>query len=1138
MKFVNLHAHTTFSIGDGLNYPDDHFNFVLQNAESESMGMAITDHGNCNSFGYALQSLSGLKKKGVNFHFIPGCEMYIHPDLDQWKKLKEEEQEEDEEGTIEIEADSKSKNKWYDPIKRRHHLVVLAQNKKGIENLNKLVSWSFEHGMYRYPRVDFKRLEQHNEGLIISTACMAGLPMWLILRDLEKGKEEVFKTLDKELKPLLDIFGPERAYLELQFNKIDEQKILNQYLIDYSQKTGYKTIATADSHYAKPEYWKSREMYKLLAYQSRKMKVSVDDLPASKDDLKCELYPKSGQEMFDAYKSYDPTLDEKIVRESIERSYHIAHDMVEKFIPDGKYKLPKLKHEKSDIETLRQLATDGLKKKGLDQNKEYTDRLERELLIIEKKNYSLYFLVLLEALNEIKKECLIGHGRGSGAGSLVCYVLGITNLDPIKWNLLFERFLSENRTEAVDIDSDVEDRELVLSILRRHFGEESIILITNYNTLQLKSLVKDISKFYDIPFDEVNKVTSVVEEEAKQSILDEVGGDQKLYSLTYDGAYKYSPTFRTFIDKYPLVNENIKILFKQNKSIGVHAGGTVITENAECHMPLIMRKPDKKSYQKQTPWSEGLTVKHLEQFGIIKYDFLGLETLKMIKNCIFNILKKQKKDPSLENMFAFYNENLLPEVLGEGEQKVFENIYHNGKFLSIFQFTEKGVCEFARKAKPTRVSDISAITALWRPGPLNGQADLKYLEAIENPHLIRYDHPILKEVLSPSRGILVYQEQFMILANKLAGFTLTEADELRKLLVKPVTSLGDEMKKKRQDVGEKFIQGCIANGLTPARANSLWFDEILGFISYGFNKSHSDCYAMLSYQCAWLFNYYPVQWAAAVLESEAASSAKPDEKARAISQVKSFGFNILFPDINKSESRWKIIDDKTIAAPFTLIKSVGDKAVPEIIKGQPYKTVEDLLFNDNLVYRLLNKRVIDVLCKSNSLDELMDSRFDNDGHFRHCVGEMRSTKQTTTAKKFNDYVLETRGQFQPITRDQKILDKQSLLGYFDVDSLISAKVKSIFEKNGYLPISSYPEYQIPEVWYVLVNHESKVSQKGNQYYLLTVIDDSYRENTIYMYDANNELLIDNSVYYGKITKYNEHFGFSIYDSKRVIKRLQ
>lgn len=840
MKFVNLHGHTTFSIGDALNYPDEHFDFVHKNAESESMGMAITDHGNCNSFGYALQALNAMKKKGINFHFIPGCEFYMHPDLDAWKKLKDigEDDEETDSGSIEIESESKEKGKWYDPLKRRHHLVVLAQNKKGIENLNKLVSWSYENGYYRYPRIDFKRLEKYNEGLIVSTACLAGLPTWLTLRDLDKGKEEIFKSFDTELKPLLDIFGKDRAYLELQFNKIEEQKIVNEHLIEYSKLSGYKTIATADSHYSNPEYWKSREMYKLLSYQSKKMKSSITDLPESIDDLKCELYPKNGTEMFEAYKKYNPNLDEQIVRESIERTYEIAHTMIEKLVPDSTYKLPKLKIVKSESDHLKDLARKALKDKNLDSNKEYVDRLERELAIIEKKNYSSYFLVLLEALTEIKKKCLVGHGRGSGAGSLVCYVLGITNLDPIKWNLLFERFLSENRTEAVDIDSDVDDRKVVLDILREHFGEENIVLITNYNTYQLKSLVKDISKLYQIPFDEVNTVTSLMEDEAKQLILDEIGGDQKLYSFTYERAYKYSPTFKSFVDKYPDIKENIEILFEQNKSVGVHAGGTVITEDASCHMPIIMRRAGKNEpMQKQTPWSEGLTAKHLEQFGIIKYDFLGLETLKMIKNCIFNILKTQGKDDSLENMFAFYNENLMPDILGEGEKKVFESIYHEGKFLSIFQFTEKGVSEFAKKCQPTRVSDISTITSIWRPGPLHGSADVKYLQAIEDPLSVQYNHPILKEILSPSKGILAFQEQFMQIAHKLGGFSLTEADELRKLLVKPVTSLGDEMKKKREEVGQKFINGCISSGLEAEKARKLWFDDILGFISYGFNKS-------------------------------------------------------------------------------------------------------------------------------------------------------------------------------------------------------------------------------------------------------------------------------------------------------------
>lgn len=846
IKFVGLHAHS-LSIGDSIGYPEDHFKFVIENAGEDSMGLAITDHGSAISYGYMIQAHNNLKKKNIPFKPIFGFEAYFHPDLDQWaeekKAIEAKKDDEDTDLVVENESESKDKNRWYNPVNRRHHLVIIAQNKEGFENINKLISWSYKNGFYRYPRIDAKILEKYNKGLIISTACLAGLPSFLILREKDKGDEAVFASLNKELKPVLDIFGPERAYLELQFNKIPEQKIVNDYLAKYSQQTGYNLISTADSHYARPEWWKARELYKMMAQQTKGWKVSKDDLPKSIEDLKCELYPKNGDQMFASYKNYNPELDEKIVRESIERTYDIAHNMCEMVVPDGSFKLPISRKDITPEQRLRDISWNAFREKGLENL--YEQRLIMELDVICKKGYANYFLVLRDAINEIQKELITGCGRGSGAGSLVCYLLGITKIDPVKNNLLFERFLSENRNEAPDIDNDVEDRDSTIGILRRLYGDDNVVAISNFNTLQLKSLIKDLCKVEGIEFEEVNEVTSKMEDEARPRILEDIGHDQKLYVFDLDGALKHSPTFKKFTDKYPSILESIKILFRQIRVISMHAGGLVITEDPESKFqPKIKIRGNF-----QTSWSDGLTAKHLEQFGLIKYDFLGLATLRIIRNCIELILRKElSKEPTFDQVNSFYQKYLHPDVIGDGEKEVFREIYHKGKFASIFQFTEKGVQEFCQKARPCAVSDISAITALWRPGPLKGGADLAYLDAVENGN-IKYDHPILEQILGATKGTLLYQEQFMLLAHHLAGFSLLESDELRKLLVKPVTSLGEEMKKKRIDAGERFISGCIKSGLSEKRAETLWNDEILGFISYGFNKSLHKQEKVTIYDC-------------------------------------------------------------------------------------------------------------------------------------------------------------------------------------------------------------------------------------------------------------------------------------------------
>ena len=1112
MKFINLHGHSVFSIGDGLNYPKEHFDFVVENAESESMAMAISDHGNASSFGYAFQAQKSLRKKGIDFKFIPAVEFYYHPNLDNWQKIydakKEGNVEELDEGLL-IEVEDESKGKYYDPIKRRHHLVVVAYNKIGIRNLYKLVSRSYRFGYYRYPRIDNSMLDECKEGLVISSACIAGLPAWSILKE-ERTVQDHIKELDKELRPLMDMFPKGHAHLEIQFNKLAEQRAVNDVLIEYSKQTGYPLLATADSHYAKPEYWKERELYRMLAWQTKGMDVSKDNLPESIDDLKCELYPKNGEQMFKEYRSMysndaNPELDE-IIKGAITRGWDIGNDLCEYIEPDGAMKLPVKKvGNKTSFEILEDLCIQGLERKGLHAKEEYIERLATELKVIKNKNFSDYFITLSDAMKEIKKHQLSSPGRGSGAGSLVLYILDITQLDPIKNDLLFERFLSEFRDEPPDVDLDSDDRTKSLEILKKLFGETEVLPISNYNTLQLKSLVKDISRLYEIPFDEVNDVTTKIEDEARKKIIDDLGGDQKLYDLTFDAALKYSPTFKSFIDKYPDIGNHIRILYKQIKSIGRHAGGVAITNNAEEAMPVI-----KVRGEYQTPWSEGLTAKHLEPQGIIKYDFLAITTLAFIRRCIESILEEQLGEaPSFEQVDEFYTKNLHPDNVEDGEGEIFESVYQAGKFPGIFQFTQNDAQSFCVDAKPERVMDLAVITSIYRPGPLclSGDTDVvasvhysgkngrrhirrktlkdlyhsfknkinsttyylssfdfekkeviknkivqihkaghkklfkikfrihlqgpnneikdssqmkmnrakdvckasadhlfytnngwkklsgisggdyilrinstiytgedpkretrksgsvfgrknfrnicfrnyeykclfcdwseasldvnhvednrnvnnnpenlcflcpnhhrmftegiktkkdidgvinkrrlpelnkyfswalvqsveecgteetydiemksphnnffaggflvhnsggvpeKYVRAVHNPEDVSYDHPILKEVLGQTYGYIVFQEDFMILANKLAGFSLEEANTLRKLLVKPVTSMGDEMKKQRLEAGERFIKGCLEKGLDEERAERLWNEEILGFISYGFNKS-------------------------------------------------------------------------------------------------------------------------------------------------------------------------------------------------------------------------------------------------------------------------------------------------------------
>jgi DNA-directed DNA polymerase III PolC len=841
------------------------------------------------------------------------------------------------------------------------------------------------------------------------------------------------------------------------------------------------------------------------------MDIDPDALPKSIDELKCELYPKNGDQMldsyFDMYES-EPEDEERdsLALEAIQRSYKVAHEQMEDINPDSKMKLPKaFLHGADPNDKLRHLCSEALEEyaskwsdEEFDEKFEiYAERLKMELSVITKKEFSLYFLALKEAMDKIKQSLLVGAGRGSGAGSLVVFLLGITLIDPVEHGLLFERFLSENRNEPPDIDCDIEDRDEVLDILRSHFGTENIIAISNFNSMKLKSLVKDISKLQQIPYEEVNLVTSRMEEEARQPLLDAVDNDQKLYQFDFDGAYKHSPTFKDFIDKYPTVADSIKVLYKQLKTISRHAGGVVITEDASANMPIIrIRGVD------QTPWGEGLTAKHLEPFGFIKYDFLGLSTLRIMRGCIEGILRSEGIEVCSEQVNKFYDENIHPSVLKQGDIEVFESVYHQGRFCGTFQFAERNAQEFCKMAKPKSIKDISNITSIYRPGPLKSNADKKYVYFQENPEHIDLYHPVIEEVLGPTYGLLIYQEQFMQLANKLAGFSLVESDDLRKLLVKPITSLGGEMLIKRNEAGERFIAGCVEAGISESRATRLWKDEILPFVSYGFNKSHGIAYAYLSYQCAYLFHHYPNEWICSYLEND------PDTDS-ATAEVEALGYKIGTLDILTSQETYSVVDN-VVYPPFTLVKKFGAVATKELIEERKKwtKTGDGALNFESFFWDIeqvpmkkegkfktkrtwkfskFNKAALDGLIRLEALDGLgvFPAPFLNHAHMRRVLIDNWKSKEN---QSFDFQALAAEVSTEDFDDRDRVEAQRTLLGIYDKDLLIDAETIDRLRENGIMPLSDLSEVR-SKIWFILKDVKTVIGKKsGNPYFKLTITD--------------------------------------------------
>ena len=492
----------------------------------------------------------------------------------------------------------------------------------------------------------------------------------------------------------------------------------------------------------------------------------------------------------------------------------------------------------------------------------YKLRLDHELKVIADRGFSKYFLTMKAITDRTNEIQLSGTGRGSAAGSLVAYALGITQVDPIKYGLLFSRFLRADATDYPDIDYDVSDPMVLKAHLIKEWGDSTVVPISNFNTLQLRSLIKDISKFYDVPFMEANIVTNKMLAEAIPRAKADHGIRAGVYNPTFKEVIKYSDSLKNFFSKYPRIEKHVMGIVGQVRSVSRHAGGIVVGEELDKYMPLIASKGIR-----QTPWSEGQNVRHLEPMGFIKFDVLGLSTLRMIDGCIEKILQRHHGigKPTFAQIKKFYDENLHPDRINLDDQQVYKNVFHKGKFAGVFQFTEAGAQNFAIKVKPTSIIDLAAITSIYRPGPLSASVDKLFVDAKNHPHEIKYVNNLVRDITEETYGFLIFQEQIALLAHKLGnGITLDEGNMLRKVLTKKGTGKAAKVK---EALRQKFIDGCVDKNMHGFQANKLW-QTFEYFSGYGFNKSHAVSYSLISYQCAWLYNYFPAEWMASFLDKE------------------------------------------------------------------------------------------------------------------------------------------------------------------------------------------------------------------------------------------------------------------------------
>ena len=886
MSFAHLHVHTEYSLLDGSNKIKE---YVSRVKELGMNSAAITDHGVM--YG-VIDFYREARKQGIKP--ILGCEVYVAPN-------------------------SRFDRETAGGESRYHHLVLLAENNTGYANLMKIVSRGFTEGYYYKPRVDKDLLRQYHEGIIALSACLAGE----VQRYLSRGLTEEAKKVALEYQ---DIFGKGNFFLEMQDHGIPEQQLVNQRQIQLSKETGIELVVTNDIHYTYAEDAKPHDI--LLCIQTGK---KLDD----ENRMRYEggqYYVKSPPEM-EALFPY--------AKQALENTQKIA-DRCEVEIEFGVTKLPKydVPDGMTSWEYLNKLCWEGLEKHYGAPSRELKERLRYELDTIRSMGYVDYFLIVWDFIKYAKDHGIaVGPGRGSAAGSIVSYCLEITNIDPIRYQLLFERFLNPERVTMPDIDVDFcfERRQEVIDYVVRKYGKDRVVQIVTFGTLAARGVIRDVGRVMDLPYAFVDSIAKMIPQEL---------------NITIDKALQMNPELRKTYENDP----QVKLLIDMCKRLeglprhsSMHAAGVVIGQREiDDFVPLSRASDGSITTQ--------FTMTTLEELGLLKMDFLGLRTLTVIQNAV---QLAKSKNPELDMDQIDYNDKQVLSYIG------------TGKTDGIFQLESGGMKGFMKELKPNSLEDIIAGISLYRPGPMDFIP--QYIRGKNDAGSITYDCPQLEPILAPTYGCIVYQEQVMQIVRDLAGYTLGRSDLLRRAMSK---KKGDVMQKERQIFvygdEENGVPGCIKNGIDEKTANKI-YDEMIDFAKYAFNKSHAAAYAVVSYQTAYLKYYYPVEYMAALMTSVIENPSKVAEYIYACRQM---NIQILSPDINRGIGNFSV-DGNNIRYGLTAIKSIGRPVIASIIEDRdefgPFKNLEDFISRMS-VKDGLNKRAIEHLIKSGALDCLGGTR--------------------------------------------------------------------------------------------------------------------------------------------------------------------
>jgi DNA polymerase III subunit alpha len=1010
MKFTHLHVHSHYSLLDGLAKIDD----LLARAKELGMdSLALTDHGVM--YG-AVEFFIKAKEYGIKP--ILGCEMYVAPN------------------------DLHSKNPTTED-RTRNHLILLVKNETGYKNLMKLVSIAHLEGFYYKPRIDKKVLRENSEGLIGMSGCLEGeIPSLVVAGKYDKAKEV---ALEYE-----NIFGRGNFFMEIQNHPhFPRQNTANTGIIKISKETGIPAVATGDIHYARKDDAEVQDI--LLCIQTNRKVQEKDRMTM----LEFDLSMRSPEEMAEAFKDFPEAISntQKVV-DQVNFSLHLGETILPHYqVPDGF----------TPESYLRLLAEEGLKKKfGDNPNQECIERLNYEISVIEKTGYASYFLIVQDFVNWAKNQgIVVGPGRGSAAGSFVSYLIGITNIDPIKYNLLFERFLNPERISMPDIDMDFADdrRDEVLEYVRQKYGHDHVAQIITFGTMAARAAIRDAGRALGYPYDYCDKTAKMIPMFFTiEKSLDEVSEFKTFYAT--------DPAAKKLID-------SAKRLEGVARHASMHACGVVITDKPVTeYSPL--QKIAGKTEGTVTQYSSSTKSSYVEKIGLLKMDFLGLKNLTIIQNALRIIRKTKNSDINIDD-------------IPEDDATAFK-LLQEAKTTGVFQLESAGMKRYLKQLKPSVFEDIIAMVALYRPGPMEWIPD--FIAGKHGTKRISYLHPNLESILKNTYGVAVYQEQIMQIARSLAGFTMGEADVLRKAMGKKIPQLIKEQR-------IKFVDGCVKNKIDKKIAEKV-FDFIEPFAGYGFNRSHAACYALIGYQTAYLKSRYPAEFMAALLTSD---QDDIDRIAIEVSECQEMGLVVLPPNINESFEEFAVItgDDGIERIRFGLnaIKNVGKTVAHEIVEERKrngnYKTIVE--FIERVQHKDLNKKSMEALAKVGAMDELGErnqflASMENMLSFSKNILKAKNSNQVSL---FGEDVLAPATfplvETDPATKKQKLLWEKELLGLYVSDHPVS-EYQEYLEKVT-VPLNMLEKKMVGNIIKVggVINKVQKILVRNQSTMLFVTVED-------------------------------------------------